>query len=84
MNRTALSRLIYLDYESINTDDAEKLADFILANFEPKQPKTERVTAKEVFLALTANSASSHTRWEELIPMAHEGAEAFNNSLIHE
>lgn len=54
------------------------IADFILANFDPKQ-ETERVTAKEVYLALTANSASSHTRWRELIIMAQQGAEAFNN-----
>ena len=80
MNREELIEKLEILYDEPwnNVEEYfELVVDLVLGN--EKQPETERVTAKEVFLALTANSASSHTRWEELIKMAHNGAEAFNN-----
>lgn len=62
-----------------HTNEARDIADFILENFDPKQPATERVSAKEVFLQMNASEEWFDYTFDHMVKLAHEAAECFNN-----
>lgn len=84
MNRHELIEKVKFHWD--NPNGVEDLTDFILANFDPKQPATERVSAKEVFLACLSGyiaNPDSNIDWpiDKMTKYAAEVAETYNNSL---
>lgn len=80
MNREELIEKLEILYDEPWNDVEEYfelVADLVLGN--EKQPETQRVTAKEVYLALTANIPLLEIDWDVLNKYAQNGAEAFNN-----
>ena len=76
MNREELSNKIW-GRDTIEMNEAEKLADFILANFTPKG-EAEKVTAKECYLVIIGSVEYEGASFEEIAELAHESAKAFN------
>lgn len=77
MNRHELIEKVKFHWD--NPNGVEDLTDFILENFDPKQPATERVSAKECYLMLLKNHNYDGFPYSFIAKKAHVAAEAFNN-----
>lgn len=81
MDREKLAKEIWNRSRGLTMENSEEVADYILANFQPKQAET--VTAKEVFLELirgwSSNPNSRNINPSEITKYAFNCAEVFNN-----
>ena len=80
MNREELIEKLGLLYDEPWNDVEEYfelVADLVLGN--EKQPETERVTAKEVYLAMIQSGKHTNLLFTDVAKIAHDGAELFNN-----